>query len=217
MDKSKVSKFLSETIDPRLQKHLFAPQIKRETVSGFADLVRLNKAHLVMLCDRSILEPDVGRRIADGLRRLEADGADTLPQDAGREDAFFNFEAKLIDVTGAEIGGRLHTGRSRNDLKGAQDRLKARAITLDLLDGLLMVRQTLAARAAKFATVIMPGYTHLQPAQPTTFGWYLLGILKALERDYDRIEACYARLNLNTLGAGAIAGTSYPIDRVHTG
>lgn len=216
MHKSKVSAFLSEPIDPRLQQHLFAPLIKRETGPGFASLVRLNKAHLVMLCEQAILEPEVCHMLADGIRQLEAAGPDALPQDAAREDSFFNYEARLVEVTGAEIGGRLHTGRSRNDLKAAQDRLRARAFTLDILDGTLAVRHTLAERAGEFAAVVMPGYTNLQPAQSTTFGWYLLGVLKALERDYERIESCYERINLNTLGAGALAGTSYPIDRERT-
>ncbi|MEZ5844106.1 MAG: argininosuccinate lyase [Hyphomicrobiaceae bacterium] len=216
MHKSKVSAFLSEQIDPRLQQHLFAPLIKRETAASFADLVRLNKAHLVMLCERAILEPETCRMLAHGIRQIEVAGPDALPQDAAREDAFFNYEARLVEVTGADVGGRLHTGRSRNDLKAAQDRLRARAFALDILDGTLAVRHTLAERAGEFADVVMPGYTHLQPAQPTTFGWYLLGILKALERDYERIESCYQRINVNTLGAGALAGTSYPIDRERT-
>lgn len=216
MAKSKVSAFLSETIDPRLQQLLFAPQIRRETVPGFANLTRINKAHVLMLHECGILATEIAGPMAAALLKLEADGPDRLPQDAAREDAFFNYEARLMEIAGAEIGGRMHTGRSRNDLKAAQDRLRARAVTLDLLDGTLALRRTLIARSREFADVVMPGYTHLQPAQPITFGWYLLGILKAIERDYERIESCCARINLNALGAGALAGTSYPISRRRT-
>ena len=216
MQKSKVSAYLSETIDPRLQQHLFGPQIQQETVPGFQSLNLINKAHVLMLFECGILNRDVASRLARALLQLEEEGAEALPQDAGREDSFFNYEARLMEVSGPEIGGRMHTGRSRNDLKSCQDRIRARGLTLEILDGLLDVRRALLDRARQFATIVMPGYTHLQPAQPVTFGWYLLGILKALERDYERLENCYTRINLNPLGAGALAGTSYPISRRRT-
>lgn len=216
MEKSKVSAFLAESIDPRLQLRLFGPQVERETAPGFASLSLVNKAHVLMLSEQGILDSKVSAELARAILDLDAAGPGALPRDAAREDAFFNYEARLIEVSGPEIGGRMHTGRSRNDLKSTQDRLRARGFALDLLDGLNGLRATLIAGSAAHAGVVMPGYTHLQPAQPVTFGWYLLGLLKAFERDHDRIAGCYQRINLNPLGAGALAGTSYPISRTRT-
>jgi argininosuccinate lyase len=213
---SKVSAFLSESIDPRLQKHLFAPKTRRELAGGFASLSDVNKAHVAMLHERGILSRDVAAALARAILALEAEGPAGVPVDGAREDSFFNYEARIIEMTGPEVGGRMHTGRSRNDLKATQDRMRARATALSILDGLLTVRETMLDRAVAFADVVMPGYTHLQPAQPITYGWYLLGFLHALERDHARIAESYPRINLNPLGAGAIAGTSYPIDRERT-
>ncbi len=216
MSSSKVSGFLSESIDPQLQKHLFLPQILRELASGIRDLSDVNKAHVVMLQDRTILSSEVASTLVRAILALEVEGAAGVPADPAREDVFFNYEARIIEMTGSEIGGRMHTGRSRNDLKATQNRMRARAAVLDILDGVLVVRMTMLERARAFADVVMPGYTHLQPAQPITFGWYLMGLLHALERDHTRIAQCYPRINVNPLGAGAIAGTPYPIDRAQT-
>lgn len=214
--KSKVSAFLGETIDPRLQEHLFAPQIERELEIGFPSLNDVNKAHVLMLFHRGILAKPAARALARAILTLEKQGAEGVPRDAAREDSYFNYEARIIEIAGPDAGGRMHIGRSRNDLKATQERLRARVMALDILEALAGLRATMLGRARKFAGTVMPGYTHLQPAQPVTFGWYLLGILHALERDHRRIAECYARINLNPLGAGALAGTSFPIDRDET-
>ncbi|MCC7016979.1 MAG: argininosuccinate lyase [Rhodospirillales bacterium] len=214
--KSKVSAFLTEAIDPRLQARLFAPQIGRELAAAFPTLNEVNKAHVLMLYRKGILARPAARSLAKAILALERQGPEGVPRDAAREDFYFNYEARIIEISGADVGGRMHIGRSRNDLKAAQDRLRARAFTLDILDALVDLRATMLRRARKFAGTVMPGYTHLQPAQPVTFGWYLLGILHALERDHRRIAEGYARVNLNPLGAGALAGTSFPIDRDET-
>jgi argininosuccinate lyase len=214
--KSKVSAFLTEAIDPRLQEHLFGPQIGRDLAAAFPTLNDVNKAHVLMLLREGILTRPVARSLAKAILALEKQGPAGVPRDAAREDSYFNYEARIIEIAGADVGGRMHIGRSRNDLKATQDRLRARVFALDILDALIAVRATALRQARKFAGTIMPGYTHLQPAQPVTFGWYLLGILYALERDHRRIAECYAHINLNPLGAGALAGTSFPIDREET-
>jgi argininosuccinate lyase len=114
---------------------------------------------------------------------------------------------------GADTGGRMHIARSRNDLKATFDRMRSRAYALDIMDGLAELRGKLLASGERFADCVMPGYTHMQPAQPITFGYYLLGIGSGLERDFQRIAECYARLNFCPMGAGALAGTTFPIDR----
>lgn len=214
--KSKVSAFLTETIDSRLQERLFAPQIRREIAHAFPSMSEVNKAHILMLHRQGILARPAARTLARAILALEREGPAGVPQDAAREDAYFNYEARIMALAGADIGGRMHIGRSRNDLKATQDRLRARGLALDILDALLMIRETLLCQARRFAGTVMPGYTHLQPAQPVTFGWYLLGFLYAFERDYHRIAEGYPRINQNPLGAGALAGTSFPIDRDET-
>src|SRR5262245_57848433 len=153
---SKVSSFLSESIDPRLQKYLFTPKIQRELASGFVSLSDVNKAHVAMLHERGILSRDVASALARAILALEAEGVGGVPVDGAREDSFFNYEARIIEMTGSEIGGRMHTGRSRNDLKATQDRIRARATALSILDGLLAVRETMLDRALMFAEVVMP-------------------------------------------------------------
>jgi len=119
----------------------------------------------------------------------------------------------LMRQAGAEAGGRLHLGRSRNDINATLDRLTARRIALDLAGRCIALRRALLERARAHADTVMPGYTHLQPAQPITFGFYLAGVAEALARDTQRLlDACGA-IDLCPLGACALAGTSVPIER----
>lgn len=211
--KSKVSALLTETIDPVLQQNMFVPPLLRDFPAALPLMTAINKAHILMLVRQKIITPEVGRALAKGVLQIEAEGASAFTLDPGREDTYFNYEARLIQLTGADIGGRAHIARSRNDLKATQDRLRGRALLLRILDGALILRQTVVRQATQYRDVVMPGYTHLQPAQPITFGYYLLGIAHALERDYRRLAEAYPRVNLNALGTGALAGTSFPIDR----
>jgi argininosuccinate lyase len=166
-----------------------------------------------MLHRQRILATDVASALAFAILQLEQQDLSAFTLDPAREDPYFNYEATLIAHCGPNVGGRLHTARSRNDLYATIDRLRARAGALATMASLTKLRETLLERANTLRTVVMPGYTHLQPAQPITFGFYLCGFAKALERDAQRIVDCYGRINVSPLGAGAIAGTSFPIDR----
>jgi len=214
---SKVSGLLSETLAPEIQEHVYGARLESDFRNVFSAMTDVNQAHVVMLSERAILAPDIGQVLAGVLLDLEDQGPDVFTLDAAREDTYFNYEAKVIEVAGAEAGGRMHIGRSRNDLKATIDRMRSRHGCLDILDSLTTVRETALNQAETHANVVMPGYTHLQPAQPITFGWFLLGFAQAFERDHQRITDAYPRLNLNPLGGGAFAGTSFPIDRVRTG
>ena len=216
MSQSKVSRRLAEAIAPEVIEHVYRPRLAGEMVAVFPYLSALNMAHLVMLAERGILTSAQARAIAGGLLRIEADGAESITPDPLLEDAYFNTEAKLIALVGADSGGRLHIGRSRNDLSAALDRMRARDALLALLDGVNALRAVLLERAGKFADVVVPGYTHLQPAQPITFGFYLSGLASALARDAARLADCWGRTNLSPMGAAALATTGFPIDRART-
>ena len=213
---SQVSGLLKEAIAPELQEALVRPGLEREFPLVLPYMTEVNKAHVLMLCETGIIARAVGRKLARAILEVERAGAATFRLDPALEDPYFNYEARIIQATGADIGGRMHIARSRNDLKATQDRLRARDKGLRLLEGEIAVRGALLDAAKRHEAVVMPGYTHLQPAQPLTFGYYLLGLGHALERDHDRLAGCYGRINANPLGAGALAGTSFPIDRRRT-
>lgn len=213
---SKVSGFLREVAAPEIQEGLLRPALERTFAPSLPLIEAINKAHLLMLLDQEIVTGDAARAIARAILDLETEGPDAFDLDPAREEAYFNYEAELIRRTGPDIGGRLHTARSRNDLKCTLDRMRARTKALDLTGRVLELRSALVEKARDNLSVVMPGYTHMQPAQPITFGWYLLGIEQAIARDHDRLVDCHARLNLCPLGAGAMAGTSFPIDREMT-
>ncbi len=179
----------------------------------FRLMMLINRAHAVMLERQGILGREVVRSLLDALAEMEAEGVEALYAVPGPEDLYSTMEQALIERVGADAGGRLHTGRSRNDLGSAMTRMAARERFLDFLDPLLHMREVLTEVARAHVDTVMPGYTHLQPAQPTTLGHYLASVLLAMQRDSDRLLEAYPRLNLNPLGACAFAGTGFPIDR----
>lgn len=213
---SKVGKRLKELPAREVCDIIYAPRLARDFEAVFPYMTDANQAHALMLRTCGLIAPDLASALAAGLVRMEAEGPGAVTLDPLREDPYFNYEAHLINLVGTKAGGRLHIARSRNDLSAALDRLRARDVLLDLLEGVLQARGQALDRAEQHAGVVMPGYTHLQPAQPVTFGWYLLGIAQALERDGQRLDQVYPRLNLNPLGAGALACTTFPIDRMET-
>lgn len=213
---SQVTERLQEGPAHEVLEHLYWPRLQAEFVSTFPYMTAVNKAHVLMLVRQKILLPDVARQLLHAVVSLERQGAEALQLDPRLEDAFFNYEAAIIRLTGAEIGGQMHTGRSRNDLSATLLRLQLRDRLLHLLPWFFTLRRTALAQAERYAEVIMPGYTHLQPAQPITFGHYLTGIAAALERDTQRLAAVYPRINQSPLGAGALAGTTFPLDRAYT-
>ncbi|HEV2506962.1 MAG TPA: argininosuccinate lyase [Mesorhizobium sp.] len=210
---SKVSPRLAEPLAPEILELVFQPRIERELAFGIDDLCAVNEAHLVMLASTGLIEPAVARELAEALSGIRDDGDLAVPRDPGREDGYFNFEALLMDRAGTDAGGRLHVARSRNDINATLDRLAMRRVVLDLLAKTIALRQALLHRARQFADTIMPGYTHMQPAQPATFGFYLTGIAQALSRDTSRLFNAYHAADSCPLGACAFAGTSFPIDR----
>ena len=131
------------------------------------------------------------------------------------EDIHMSVERRLIQLIGP-LGGKLHTGRSRNDQVSLDLRLYLRDSLDDLNKGLIRFQQSLLLQARKHLSVIMPGYTHLQRAQPVLLAHHLMAYVEMLERDKGRIKDAYGRLNVMPLGSGALAGTNYPLDRLFT-
>ena len=170
-------------------------------------------AHAAMLAHVGIITAEDEAAIRNGLGKIAARiEAGDFPFDDALEDIHMNIEARLTETIG-EAGKRLHTGRSRNDQVALDVRLWVR----DAIDGLsgqiTDVMRALVARAEEHAGSVMPGFTHLQPAQPVTFGHHMLAYVEMLSRDLSRIADCRARLNESPLGAAALAGTGFAIDR----
>jgi argininosuccinate lyase len=175
--------------------------------------IRGSLAHAAMLARVGIISSEDEAAIRQGLDAIAAEiEAGRFEWSEALEDIHMNIEARLTERIG-EAGKRLHTGRSRNDQVALDVRLWVR----DAIDGLdaqiADVMRALADRAAEHAGTVMPGFTHLQPAQPTTFGHHLLAYVEMLSRDRGRLADCRARLNESPLGAAALCGTGFPIDR----
>jgi argininosuccinate lyase len=175
-----------------------------------------SKAHVAMLAHTGVLEAGDAQSISRGLDEIAREiETGTFKFSRALEDIHMNIEARLAELIGP-VAGRLHTARSRNDQVALDFRLWIRD-TIDALDGQLRALQTaLAGKALVHAASVMPGFTHLQPAQPVTFGHHLLAYVEMFARDRSRLRDARARLNESPLGAAALAGTSFPIDRVMT-
>jgi argininosuccinate lyase len=182
----------------------------------YAQDIAGSKAHAAMLAQQGIISKSDAKEITRGLDQVQAEiesGAFTFS--TALEDIHMNVEQRLKDIIG-EPAGRLHTARSRNDQIATDFRLYVRD-TVDHLDGQLKDLQlALAEKAAAHAKTIMPGFTHLQVAQPITFGHHCLAYVEMLARDRSRLANARVRMNESPLGAAALAGTSFPIDRSMT-
>ena len=175
--------------------------------------IRASKAHAAMLAAQGIISKDDARKIVGGLDRVAEEIATGRFQfSRALEDVHMNVESRLKELIG-EPAGRLHTARSRNDQVATDFKLFVRD-WIDAADAALAVLQlSLARKADAHSDLVMPGFTHLQPAQPVTFGHHLLAYVEMLARDRGRLADARARLNESPLGAAALAGTSFPIDR----
>ena len=170
-------------------------------------------AHATMLRQTRILTEEEGTRITDGLRAILADiESGALAVDPAAEDIHMFVEAELTKRLG-DLGKKLHTGRSRNDQVAVDVRMYLRDETKEIRLLLLQLISAVYAQARANAETVMPGYTHLQRAQPITFGHHLAAYCMMLMRDVSRLDDAAARMNVCPLGSAALAGTGYPIDR----
>jgi argininosuccinate lyase len=175
--------------------------------------IAASKAHAAMLGKKGIITAQDAKKIAHGLDTIlsEIEGG-KFDFKRALEDIHMNVEGRLATLIGP-AAGRLHTARSRNDQVATDFRLWIRDAIDEIDAALAGYQRALAEKALQYADAVMPGFTHLQPAQPVTFGHHLLAYVEMAARDRGRFADARARLNESPLGAGALAGTSFPIDR----
>jgi argininosuccinate lyase len=179
----------------------------------YAEDIAASKVHCAMLVAQSILSPEDGAAISAGLEQIKSEiESGSFAFSAEREDIHMNIEARLAELIGP-AAGRLHTARSRNDQVATDLRLWVRGAIERLDTAMRELQHALIGRAEAEAATVMPGYTHLQIAQPVTFGHHLMAYVEMIGRDRGRLADCRRRLNLSPLGSAALAGTSFPIDR----
>jgi argininosuccinate lyase len=175
-----------------------------------------SRAHCRMLAAQGVIAPADADAILSGLDVIEAEiRGGTFPFRDAYEDIHMNVEARLAELIG-EPAGRLHTARSRNDQVATDFRLWVREACDGAVEQLRGLQAALLARAARHAGDLMPGFTHLQPAQPVTFGHHLMAYVEMFGRDAGRFADARARMNESPLGAAALAGSPFPIDRAMT-
>ncbi len=198
---------------PSYANHILAPAFAFSREHLFRHMMAANKAHSVMLIEQGIVDVESGAKLLDGILRAEADTADRYRYDPTVEDLFFLVERRIIEIAGADAGGNLQLGRSRNDLSAALCRMMLRSNLLDVAASMNRLRARLADLAAQHVDTLLAGVTHTQVAQPTTLGHYLLGVLGPLGRDAERIEQAFERTNRSPLGVAAFTTSSLPVDR----
>ena len=175
----------------------------------FDHLGEINKASIVMLAEVGLVPEPLSAAIADGIEQVIAEQGQP---DARRSADYLVFEARLVEVAGRDAS-RLHTGRSRQDIGSTFRRLATREALLDAYEALLAPRDALLTLAEQHTGTIIPAYTHGVQAQPTSLAHYLLAFVAALDRDADRLEETFARVNLSPLGAAALGTSGFPLDR----
>ena len=172
-----------------------------------------SKAHVAMLAKQGIVDDEDAQAITEGLNRIAAEyEANGVPVNLDLEDIHMVTESRLAELIGP-AAGRLHTARSRNDQVATDFRLWVRDAMDEVMAGLAGLQQALLARAEEHADAVMPGFTHLQSAQPVTLGHHLMAYYEMVRRDRSRFADARVRLDECPLGAAALAGTGFPIDR----
>ena len=187
----------------------FDARMYREDIAG-------SIAHATMLGKQGIIEEHEAEKIIDGLKAILADiEADKVEFSLENEDIHMNIETLLTQHIG-DTGKRLHTARSRNDQVAVDFRLYVKQEIPKIIDMVLELEKVLVKKAEANLDTVMPGYTHLQRAQPTTFAHYMMAYANMLRRDVTRLEDCMERMDECPLGAGALATSTYPVDRFQT-
>jgi argininosuccinate lyase len=175
-------------------------------------LVSVDQAHLAMLVRQRLIAPAAARELLDCMAELTGQAFRPLLDRPAPRGLYLMYEGYLIERLGPDIGGVLHTGRSRNDLKATMTSLQLRDWVLDFAEQAVRLQAVLLSRARAYRAVVMPIYTHFQAAMPDTYGHYLLGVALAMGRELDALRAAAGGLSACPLGAGAVAGTDLPID-----
>jgi argininosuccinate lyase len=179
-------------------------------VASYYGQVLIHRAHTVMLAEQGIITREEAKEILDGVKAVEK-VTESDPSLVG----YMSTETALIKRVG-EVGGKMHIGRSRNDLGHAQCRIYFRDQIERLIGAIIEFQRCLTEKAAENVDTLMPGYTHIRQAQPVTLAHYILAHVDAAARTVERLEGVYKRTNLSTMGAAALAGTSWNLNRYRT-
>jgi argininosuccinate lyase len=199
--------------DPAYVSTVLAPNFEDARALFVSPLLAIHYAHLVMLADRGILSAGDAHALRTALDSLSIDTLQAAHFDGRCEDLFFHVEEQLAAACGAERAGRLHTARSRNDIDMTMYRMRVREWLGAAMEASLGLREALLLQARRHQDTLFAALTHTQPAQPTTLAHYLQAILEQLERDGVRLRAAWTTVNRCPLGACAITGTGFDIDR----
>ncbi|WP_303930340.1 argininosuccinate lyase [Veillonella dispar] len=182
----------------------------------YAEDIAGSKAHATMLAKQNIISDADRDAIVEGLTKIKGQiDKGEFPLSVALEDIHMNIEKRLTDDIG-EAGGRLHTGRSRNDQCAVDLHMYVRKAVVEMGELIVDMQKALIETAEKYSDVIMPGYTHLQRAQPVLFGHHMMAYFSMLERDFDRLLMVFKHADIMPLGAGALAGSTYGIDQTYT-
>ncbi|WP_257993252.1 argininosuccinate lyase [Cupriavidus pauculus] len=191
------------------------PGLDRER-KQFHEFVAVDLAHTTMLVEEGILSGETGRAILQQLLKIRNIEPSDFPVDARKGSFLLQIESYLFAAIGEDVGGQMHTGRSRIDQGSTVRRLYKRNRILDVMDRLNEFQDAIADQARRHASTLMPGYTHMQQAQPWVFGHYLLSFSSRLHDSFVRLAQAYGRVNRNPLGTVGLAGTSWPLNRART-
>jgi argininosuccinate lyase len=199
--------------DPEYVSHVLTENFEDAKTLFLGPLLSIHYAHLIMLAERGIVGASDAHVIREALDSISVADIRRTPYDGTCEDLFFYIDRLLVRACGDEVAGRLHTARSRNDIDMTMYRMRQREYVVELIDATLELRSALLDLAARHRETLFAAHTHTQPAQPTTVAHYLLAVIEQLERDARRLQAAQASTNRCPLGACAITGTSFSIDR----
>jgi argininosuccinate lyase len=199
----------------RTRRLVYGPLSPADIDAELPLMMKVDQAHVVMLAEQKLVGGEAARQLLAGIAALAADPAPLHARPAPRG-LFLMYEGYLIERLGADIGGVLHTGRSRNDLKATIAYLRFRDWLLEFAEQASRLEAILLARARKYESVVMPVYTHFQAAMPVSYGYYLLGVAVAVGREIEALVAAAEGLRHCPLGATAVAGTDLPIEPART-
>jgi len=203
-------------LTPTARRIIFGTTADAGIDAELEHIAQVDRAHLVMLAECGIIDTAHACAVLGAIAELQADSFAALRGRLAVRGLFLLYEQYLIEHLGARVGGILQTARSRNDLNATVLRLRLRGPYMALLREALRLQAVLLGRARRFGDVVMPIYTHYQAALPVTYGHYLAGIAQALERDIAGLVAASADLQRCPLGAGAVGGTTLPIQPART-
>jgi argininosuccinate lyase len=207
---------LSRTLVERARQVVFGSDADAAIDLELPYITVIDEAHLVMLIERRLIDAGAAARLLTEIHALRTTGFAPLRGRPAPRGIYLLYESYLIDRLGMRVGGVLHTGRSRNDLKATTHHMRLRELTIGALHRLLRLQALLLSRARRFRTVVMPAYSQFQPATPASYGYYLLGVGESLDQDVLGLRQACGGLERCPLGAASGGGTDVAIDPART-